>query len=97
MRALSRLILFALLPGSAALAETIVCSYPGYLNASRPPVVVEIELNGDTATAVGRGKEAERYRVLENTPYGIVLAQSMAVWNKWQKNTDIGGFFIANR
>lgn len=91
------LTLGAMLSIGAASAETIICSYEGYLNTGKSSptgdqVIVEFKLNGNKAI---EGKWNAEYQVLQNNQYGVVLAHTMAEQSRIYNRASVGGFFFA--
>jgi hypothetical protein len=96
MKPIATLLLASTLFGGASAAETIVCSHIAYATSgqSMPPktVLTEIRVDGDVAIV---GPFAQRYRVLENSKYGLVLAYSFAGPELENKPPSIGAFVFA--
>ena len=96
MKSIAVFLLFCASFGSALAAETIVCSYPAYAlpgqSPPQKPALIEIRVDKDVALV---GPFAQRYRVLENSKYGLVLASSFASPELENKPPSIGAFVFA--
>ena len=95
MKPIAALLLASTLGGASA-AETIVCSHIAYATSGQSmpqkTVLTEIRVDGDVAIV---GPFAQRYRVLENSKHGIVLAYSFAGPELENKPPSIGAFVFA--
>jgi hypothetical protein len=88
----------------SAFGETLVCSYPAWASPDRPtpqePVVVEIKIDGRVANVRWAGKFdfAQRYDVLENTQYGLVVSHTYAAPEVEGRTATIGSYtFLIDR
>lgn len=78
------------LTAGAASAESIICSYEGYLNGGQ--VILDFKIHGDKAT---QGKWNEEYQVLQNNQFGVVLGRTMSEKGQIYDRPSVGGFFFA--
>lgn len=98
------LLIGALLLALPSFAETITCSYPAWSPPGKPkietPVVVELVIEEKTADVrwAGRFDFAQKYRVLENTSYGLVVTSTYAAPEAAGMSPTIGAYtFIIDR
>src|SRR5712671_762363 len=100
MRSVTLALLAALASAPVTAVETMVCSYRAYAlpGKSEPqePVVLTIKISSDFALVeYATPMPIERYRVLQNNKYGVVLARSMSTVEVPEQPASIGAFLIA--